>query len=98
MLYFLPAQCLQQLWDYILTAVSRPGLEDFRDPELFVEAKGTKMQFKHPDAPSDLFVVMENFEHKLRQVLNFSYVHKDRLYVNVGEETCLSHDGTLDKA
>ncbi|KAH7002673.1 hypothetical protein EDB80DRAFT_685825 [Ilyonectria destructans] len=62
MSYFLPPQGLNQLWDHVLTAVHQPGLQDFRDPELFIEAKGTKLLFKYPDAPSDLLAVMENFD------------------------------------
>ncbi|KAI8648061.1 hypothetical protein NCS56_01537600 [Fusarium sp. Ph1] len=51
--YFLPREGLQQLWDHVLAALRRPGLQDFRDPELFVEAKGTKLLFKYLYAPSD---------------------------------------------
>ncbi|WKT54238.1 hypothetical protein QSH57_004822 [Fusarium oxysporum f. sp. vasinfectum] len=88
MAYFLPSRGLQALWDCILAAVRRPGLEDFRNPELFIEAKGTKLLFKYPNAPSDLLAVMENFSCKLHRVLDFSYICKDRLYIDVGKETC----------
>ncbi|KAJ3453134.1 hypothetical protein MRS44_018789 [Fusarium solani] len=92
MTYFLPPQGLQQLWDRILAAVRQPGLQDFRDPELFVEAKGTKLLFKYPDAPSDLLAVMENFDCKLHHVLDFSHICSDRLYIDLGKETCPLHD------
>ncbi|KAI3584151.1 hypothetical protein IWW34DRAFT_721680 [Fusarium oxysporum f. sp. albedinis] len=90
--YFLPPQGLQQLWDRILAAVRQPGLQDFRDLELFIEAKGTKLLFKYPDAPSDLLAVMENFDCKLHHVLDFSYICSDRLYIDVGKETCPLQD------
>ncbi|KAJ4181253.1 hypothetical protein NW759_017199 [Fusarium solani] len=92
MSYFLPREGLQQLWDHVLTALRRPGLQDFRDPELFMEAKGTKLLFKYPDAPSDLLAVMENFDCKLHHVLDFSHICSDRLYIDVGKETCPLHD------
>ncbi|KAH7111643.1 hypothetical protein B0J13DRAFT_659743 [Dactylonectria estremocensis] len=94
MSYFLPPQGLQQLWDRILAAVRQPGLQDSRDPELFIEAKGTKLLFKYPDAPSDLLAVMENFDCKLpvHRVLDFSYICSDRLYIDVGKETCPLHN------
>lgn len=88
MSYYLPPQCLENLWDLVITAVSETGLQDFRNPELFIEAKGTKLQFKCPDAPSDLFVVMQTFDFKLRGILDFSHVFDGRLYVDVGQETC----------
>ena len=86
--YFLPPQCLHQLWSHILVAVTQPGLQDFRDPELFVEAKGTKLRFKSPNTPTDLLMVMENFECELRHILDFAHVRHERLYVDVGKETC----------
>ncbi|KAL6353694.1 hypothetical protein LRP88_13007 [Fusarium phalaenopsidis] len=95
MTYFLPPQGLQQLWDRILAAVRQPGFQDFRDPELFFEAKGTKLLFKYPDAPSDLLAVMENFDCKLHHVLDFSHICSDRLYIDVGKETCPLHDSVL---
>ncbi|KAL7755654.1 hypothetical protein ACKLNR_014181 [Fusarium oxysporum f. sp. zingiberi] len=91
MTYFLPPQGLQQLWGRILSAVRQPGLQDFRDLELFVEAKDTKLLFKYPDAPSDLLAVLENFDCKLHHVLDFSYICSDRLYIDVGKETCPLH-------
>ncbi|KAH7117174.1 hypothetical protein B0J13DRAFT_613250 [Dactylonectria estremocensis] len=93
MTYFLPPQGLQQLWDHVLAAVCQPGLQDFRDPELFMEAKGTKLLFKYPDAPFDLLAVMNNFDCKLHRVLDFSYICSDRLYIDVGKETCPMHNG-----
>ncbi|KAH6976810.1 hypothetical protein EDB80DRAFT_268897 [Ilyonectria destructans] len=95
MSYFLPPQGLQQLWDHILAAVRQPGLQDFRDPELFMEAKGTKLLFKYPDAPSDLLAITENFDSKLHHVLEFSHICSDRFYIDVGKEACPPHSGAV---
>jgi hypothetical protein len=62
-------------------------LEDFRDLELFIEAKGTKLLFKYPDTPSDLLTVMANFEDTLYRVLDFTYICSNRLYMDIGKET-----------
>jgi hypothetical protein len=81
MSYFLPPQGLQQLWDHVLAAVCQPGYQDFRDPELYMEAKGTKLLFKYPDVPSDLLAVMNSFDCKLHRILDFLHMHIDRLYI-----------------
>ncbi|RKK64994.1 hypothetical protein BFJ69_g16525 [Fusarium oxysporum] len=88
MSYFLSPQGLQQLWDRVLAATGQPGLQDFRNPELFFQAKNTKLLFKSPDAPHDLQAVMNSFECKLRRILDFSHIRSDRLYIDVGKETC----------
>ncbi|RKK90846.1 hypothetical protein BFJ68_g16350 [Fusarium oxysporum] len=93
MSYFLPPQGMQQLWDHVLTAVCQPGYQDFRDPELYMEAKGTKLFFKYPDAPSDLLAVMNSFDCKLHRILDFSHMRSDRLYIDVGKETCPMPNG-----
>jgi hypothetical protein len=88
MSYCLPPQYLGRLWGHVLAAVSQAALGDFRHPELFVAANGTKLQFKYPGATSDLLAVMQTFDFKIRGVLNFSHVLDDRLYLDVGKETC----------
>jgi hypothetical protein len=79
---------LGRLWGHVLAAVSQAALGDFRHPELFVAANGTKLQFKYPGATSDLLAVMQTFDFKILGVLNFSHVLDDRLYLDVGKETC----------
>ncbi|KNB04574.1 hypothetical protein FOXG_06634 [Fusarium oxysporum f. sp. lycopersici 4287] len=93
MSYFLPPQGMQQLWDHVLTAVCQPGYQDFRDPELYMEAKCTKLFFKYPDAPSDLLEVMNSFDCKLHRILDFSHMRSDRFYIDVGKETCPMPNG-----
>jgi hypothetical protein len=88
MSYCLPPQYLGRLWGHVLAAVSQAALGDFRHPELFVAANGTKLQFKYPGATSDLLAVMQTFDFKILGVLNFSHVLDDRLYLDVGKETC----------
>ncbi|KAI3573984.1 hypothetical protein IWW34DRAFT_872543 [Fusarium oxysporum f. sp. albedinis] len=66
----------------------------FLPPQGFAATAGpcsrssTKLSFKYPDAPSDLLAVMNNFDCKLRRVLGFSHICSDRLYIDVGKETC----------
>ncbi|KAJ5102449.1 hypothetical protein N7532_002978 [Penicillium argentinense] len=91
MSYFLPPQCLAQLWHCILATVTQLGLQDFREPELLVEAKGTKLRFKSAATPSDMLAVLENFDRELHRTLDFSHVWHDRLYVDVGKEVCPPH-------
>ncbi|VUC37187.1 unnamed protein product, partial [Clonostachys rosea] len=93
MSYFLPPQGLQQLWDHILAATCQPGLQDFRNPELFFQAKNTKLLFKSPDAPHDLLAVMNSFDCELRRILNFSHICSDRLYIDMGKEICPMPNG-----
>jgi hypothetical protein len=88
MSYFLPAEGLHQLWQQILLLSTQPTLQDFRDPELLLQAKGTKLRFKAPGQSSNLFLVMEKFERELRQTLDFSRIHLDRFYIDLGKKIC----------
>lgn len=36
---------------------------------------------------------MNSFDRKLRRILNFSYVYSDRLYIDMGKETCPMPNG-----
>ena len=87
MSYYLPPQCLKELWGHILAKVAEPGLKDFGDPELLVQSKGTKLRYKSSEASSDLINVIESHTGDLHNVLDFSHVCVDRLYVDVAKET-----------
>ncbi|EXK23884.1 hypothetical protein FOMG_19365 [Fusarium oxysporum f. sp. melonis 26406] len=78
---------------HVLAATCQPGLQDFRNPGLFFQAKNTKLLFKSPDAPRDLLAVMSSFDCKLRRILTFSHICSDRLYIDIGKETCPVPDG-----
>jgi hypothetical protein len=83
--YHLQAEHLDEIWNEILRIIEgTPGLADFRDPELFFTAKGTKLQFKRPT----LLEAMDHFQDYLEDVLDFRYIQLDRLYVDVGKEIC----------
>jgi hypothetical protein len=58
-----------------------------------MEAKGIKLLFKYLDAPSDLLAVMNSFNYKLQRILDFSYICSNRLYINIGKETCPMPNG-----
>ena len=64
------------------------GLNDFRDPEIFFSAKGTKLQFKTRPARPTMLDAMLNFQSYLDRVLNLEYVYSNRLYIDLGKEIC----------
>jgi hypothetical protein len=39
--YHLQPRMLDQIWNDILQTINTPGLQDFRDPQIFFSAKGT---------------------------------------------------------
>lgn len=86
--YFLPPDALGKIWDEISKEVLKPGLQDFRDPQLYFSARGIKLQFKNRRRPSDLLSCMENFDTYLRQIIDLSYIDKTRSYVDLARERC----------
>ena len=50
-----------------------PGLYDFRDAQLYVSAKGTKLQFKPAQTVSDLLGAIENFCEYAEQTLDMEH-------------------------
>jgi hypothetical protein len=57
--FFLQPERLHSIWEKILhTTTHAPGVQDFRDPQLFFSAKGTKLQFKtSPSRPIMLDII-----------------------------------------
>ena len=87
--YHLQPEYLDQIWSDMLETIQHtPGLADFREPQLFLGAKGTKLQFKTNSSRPTLLDAMEYFQSFLEDVLDFSYVDKNRLYVDLGKEIC----------
>jgi hypothetical protein len=87
--YHLQPEYLGQIWAEILeTIANTPGLADFRDPQLFFSAKGTKLQFKTSPSRPTMLDAMENFESYLERIVDLDFVHLDRLYVDLGKEIC----------
>ena len=87
--YHLQPEHLDQIWNEVLeTTANTPGLADFRDPELFFTAKGTKLQFKTSSSRPSLLDAMDYFQSYLEDIIDLDFVQKDRLYVDLGKEIC----------
>lgn len=89
LMYHLRPDYLQQVWDTILETINTtPGMADFREPQIFFTAKGTKMSFQTLPSKPTLLDAIEHFESDLEPVLDMRYVETDRFYVDLGKEIC----------
>lgn len=79
---------LDGIWSAVLEKVSQPGLQHFREPQVFLSAKGTKLQFKTNPSQPTLLDAMENYQAYLETTLDIQFVDLDRFYVDVGKEIC----------
>lgn len=87
--YTLQPEYLEEIWADILHTINHtPGLKDFREPQLFFSAKGTKLLFKSNRFRPHLLNVMEGFQSYLTQVIDMELVFQDRFYVDLGKEIC----------
>lgn len=65
-----------------------PELANFREPQLFLGAKGTKLQFKTNCLRPTLLDAIEHLQSFFEDVLDFSFVNTNRLYIDLGKEIC----------
>lgn len=87
--YHLQPDYLQEIWQNVLQTVrDTPGLADFREPQLFFTAKGTKLTFQNPSSRPTLLDVIEHFESFWDWVIDMDFVDQDRFYVDIGKEIC----------
>lgn len=87
--YHLQSEHLDDIWrEIVRTVETQPGLQDFRDLQLFFSAKGTKLVFKTRPSRPTLPDAMEFFADFFESVVNTDHVQLDRFYVDVGKETC----------
>jgi hypothetical protein len=87
--YHLQPEYLDQIWTKVLETINNtPGLADFREPQIFFSAKGTKLQFKTSPSRPSMLDAMENFESYLERVIDLDFVHLNQLYVDLGKEIC----------
>ena len=87
--YHLQPEYLHDIWQHILQKLAHtPGLADFREPQLFLSAKGTKLQFKTTPSQPTVLDALQNFELYFQQVLDNHFVQHDRFYVDIGKEIC----------
>ena len=89
--YHLQPGRLEEVWRNVLQIIDdTPSLADFREPQIFFTAKGTKLTFQSRPSQPTLLDVMEHFESYLQQVIDMRYVERDRFYVDLGKEICPS--------
>ena len=89
--YHLQPQHLDAMWSTMQdTIANTPGLADFREPQLFFGAKGTKLEFKTSPTGlrKSLLDATEHFESFFEDVFDPAFVQLDRFYVDVGKEIC----------
>lgn len=87
--YHLQPEHLGPIWSDIVDTVNgTPGLTDFREPQLFFSAKGTKLYFKTRGSRPTLVDIMEFFQTFFEDVMDPASVQLDRFYVDVGKEIC----------
>ena len=87
--YHLQPEYLAEIWHDVLATINNtPGLGDFREPQLFFSAKGTKLQFKTSPSRPTLLDALENFQTYFERIIDPDFVFLDRFYVDVGKEIC----------
>ena len=87
--YHLQPGYLREVWDIVLETINAtPGLADFREPQLFFTAKGTKLSFQSTSSRPTLLDVMERYESFLEPIIDMQFVEQDRFYVDIGKEIC----------
>lgn len=87
--HHLQPQRLGAVWnDIIETIDNTPGLADFREPQLFFQAIGTKLQFKTDASCPTLLDAMEAFESYFEDLIDPQFVQLDRFYTDIGKEIC----------
>ena len=87
--YHLQREYLAQIWHDVLETINQtPGLGDFREPQLFFSAKGTKLQFKTSPSRPTLLDAIENFQTYFERIIDVDFVFLDRFYVDMGKEIC----------
>lgn len=89
--FFLQPESLHSIWERILHITTHtPGVQDFRDPQLFFSAKGTKLQFKTTPSRPTMLDTIDNFQAYFERIIDLEYVFLDRFYVDLGKEICTS--------
>jgi hypothetical protein len=87
--YHLQPEYLEPIWTDILhTIETTPGLADFREPQLFFSAKGSKLQFKTSASRPTLLDAMEHVSSYLEDVFGAESVDWDRTFIDIRTEVC----------
>ena len=90
--HFLPPQQLGRIWNRVVEIVSTTsGFSDFADAQLFLSAKGIKLQFKPEQGiKSTIHDCLGRFKTFVNSILNEDYLDLADCYIDVGKETCAS--------
>lgn len=73
--YHIQPEHLNSIWrDMVNTVTNTPGYADFRKPQLFFSAKGTKLYFKTRNSMPTLLDVIEFFTNFFQDVLDPTFV------------------------
>lgn len=83
LMYYLPPESLGRVWDAILAAIQKPGLQLFGDIKILLQAKNLKVLTK--DTTWD--GMMSRFDGYWSSSIDVSYIEDD-FYLDVGKETC----------
>ena len=76
--YLLSAHHLDRIWRDVQDTILRTsGVYDFREAQIYLSAKGTKLQFKPAQTASNLLDAIENFHEYAAQALNMEYARLD---------------------
>ena len=87
--YHLQPEHLHAIWEQILhTTEQTPDLAEFRDPQLFFSAKGTKLQFKTSPSRPTVLDAVDNFQSYFERIMDLDHIFLDRFYVDLGKEIC----------
>lgn len=81
--YYIPPDCLVQVWDQILIAVQEPGYHHFRDVTILLQAKNLKVLTKDVTWES----MVKRFNSYWTRAVDDQFVGSD-FYFDVGREIC----------
>ena len=82
--YIISSDYVGAMWDHMqATIAGTPGLADFKDFQLFFNAKGVKILHK---SRQNLHHSLASFESHIQRVLDLDYVYLEDFYVDVAQE------------
>ncbi|CUS07495.1 unnamed protein product [Tuber aestivum] len=84
--YTIPSRYLASIWDTILQLVLTPGLHNYGQPQIFINAKNLKLGC----SGSDLEELIAHFMTSWNRSCDRSFLTKEKLWIDIGSE--LVHD------
>ncbi|CUS07593.1 unnamed protein product [Tuber aestivum] len=80
--YTIPSRYLASIWDTILQLVLTPGLHDYGQPQIFINAKNLKLGC----SGSDLEELIPHFMTSWNRSCDMSFLTKENLWIDIGSE------------